>query len=146
MTGIVVGVDGSEASKAALEWALDEAHQHNLAVDVIHVYSTASVYFSELSAYADVGNLAARMREDAETLVGNLVAEAQQEHPGLDLTPVAIDASSPARVLLARAEQARMLVIGTRGHGGFTGLVLGSVSHQCVTHPPCPVTVVPLAA
>lgn len=146
MTGIVVGVDGSEASKAALKWALDEAHQHSLPVDVIHVYNTAPAYLSELSVYADLDNLASRAREEAETLAGDLVAEAQKGRPHLDVTPVAVDAPSPARVLLARAAEATMLVVGTRGHGGFTGLVLGSVSHQCVTHPPCPVTVVPVPA
>lgn len=146
MTGIVVGVDGSEASKAALRWALDEAYRHRLQVEVIHVYNTAPVYFSELSAYVDMGELATRAREDAEKLLGELVAEAQRERPPVDVTPVTVDAPSPARVLLAHASEATMLVVGTRGHGGFTGLLLGSVSHQCMTHPPCPVTVVPLPA
>lgn len=145
MSGIVVGVDGSEASKAALRWALDEASQHRLPVEVIHVYTTAPVYFSELSAYIDMGELATQAGEDAETLVGDLVAEAQRGRPPVDVTPVAVDAPSPARVLLAHANEATMLVVGTRGHGGFTGLLVGSVSHQCVTHPPCPVTVVPIA-
>lgn len=143
MVDIVVGVDGSEGAKAALRWALAEAEQHDLAVLAVHVYSSLPGSLAELAGYVDVEGLAAEIREEAEALVAGAVEDARQERPGVVVTPVAVDATSPAQALLAHAADARMLVIGTRGHGGVVGMVLGSVSHQCVSHPPCPVTVVP---
>lgn len=145
MSGIVVGVDGSEVSKQALRWALADAERRGADVDVVHVYDTAALYYSEASIHADLGKLAGRLREDAEQLVAGIVAEVVSGRGDRPVTPVAIDAPTPARVLMERAADADLLVVGTRGHGGFAGLLLGSVSHQCVSHPPCPVTVVPHA-
>lgn len=146
MRGIVVGVDGSDVSRRALRWALDDAERRGADVEVVHVYDTAALYYSEASIHADLGKLADRVREDAEDLVGGMVAAALAGRGDLSVTPVAIDAPNPAGVLTDRAAEADLLVVGTRGHGGFAGLLLGSVSHQCVSHPPCPVTVVPYRA
>lgn len=145
MSGIVVGVDGSEVSQQALRWALDDAERRGADVEAVHVYNTAALYYSEASIHADLGSLADRLREDAEDLVAGMVAEAVTGRGDRSVTPVAIDAPNPAGVLMDRAADADLLVVGTRGHGGFAGLLLGSVSHQCVSHPPCPVTVVPRA-
>jgi len=73
--------------------------------------------------------------------VRRVVTEALGEHPGVPLEARAVEGAA-ARVLLDEAKDADLLVVGSRGHGGFAGLLLGSVSLHCVTHAPCPVVVV----
>jgi nucleotide-binding universal stress UspA family protein len=103
---IVVGVDGSEKSKEALRFALEEARLRGARVEAVYV--------------ADVAGDAAAVRVDQ----------------------IAVD-DRPARALIAAAADADLLVVGSRGHGGFAGLLLGSVSQQCAQHAPCPVVIVP---
>lgn len=137
---VVVGHDGSAFADHALRWALGLAGRLDAPVTVVRVWSiTTSApvndeqrgYVPPFSAYAEATRLA--LLEDT--------AAVRAEHPD-----VAVDCKvahgAPVRELLAFAEDAELLVVGPRGLGGFLGLVLGSVTDQCVRHAPCPVVVV----
>ena len=137
---IVVGVDGSEHSMRALRWALEEASFRKArleAVTVWHYTSTGDTGYGGFPP-VDPGQLeegARRVLEDALEQVGADASPCPVE-------PIVVEGGA-APALLATAKGADLLVVGTRGRGGFRGLLLGSVSSQCVHHAPCPVVVVP---
>jgi nucleotide-binding universal stress UspA family protein len=140
MRKIVVGVDGSDGSRAALRWAHAEAVLRGCPLDVVTVWQypvmTSLPAFGavpppeDLSGAADA-SLEAILRDEGVATT--------------DAVPVTatVAEGSAAGALLAAADDADLLVVGTRGHGGFAGLLLGSVSRQCTAHSPCPVVVVP---
>lgn len=131
---IVVGVDGSEQSLAALNWAIAEARLRNGQVRLI----TAWYYPPMASAVGD-GVIDDSFRQAAELVkIDALKAVADA---GVDVTGEVVE-NSPATALLEAAKDADLLVVGSRGHGGFAGLLLGSVSSQVIHHAPCPVLVV----
>lgn len=139
---IVVGVDGSTQAQAALQWALQEAELRGVPVQVVMAWRTVPVYNApniqalsspiitdqELaaSAQAEVERIARDAGQDGKVTV---TGEAPEGHP--------------ARVLIDAAADAGALVVGSRGHGGFVGALLGSVSQHVVAHAMCPVVVVP---
>ncbi|HEX5189168.1 MAG TPA: universal stress protein [Streptosporangiaceae bacterium] len=127
---IVVGVDGSAASKAALEWAIRQGARTGSVVEVV----TAYYWFPMPIEDVDFKGLATHLVEDA-------IFEAPD--PGSPVKIVSkVVHGSPAKVLLHEAAEAELLVVGSRGHGNIAGALLGSVSHHCVHHAPCPVVVV----
>jgi nucleotide-binding universal stress UspA family protein len=136
---VVVGVDGSEHSRLALRWAAQEAVWWQARLDVVQAWTPPALFVAEgvpvsfdTDAYEDA----------SERLLHDMDAElalAGQTLPERRLVPVA---DAPARALLEAAKQAALLVVGARGRGGFGGLLLGSVSQQCLQHAPCPVAVV----
>lgn len=137
MTGrIVVGVDGSAGSQAALRFAITEAALRHASLDAILAWHWP-VIAAEAAAPVDL---------DPAGWAQSTLDEALRS---VDAGEVDIEARTvegqAAAVLLAASAEAELLVVGTRGHGGFTGLLLGSVSQQCVAHAPCPVVVVPHA-
>lgn len=142
MERIVVGVDGSEGSRQALRWSVDEAQVHGATVEAVHAFSYASHLGYSIDAVAvpvppveELQTSAAKVLEEAiEATVPDEARIGIERH---------VSEGAAVNVLLTRAADADLLVVGTRGHGGFRGLLLGSVSHQCVTHAPCPVVVVP---
>ena len=136
MGRIVVGVDGSPEATAALEWALEEGRLRGSDVDVVCAFS-AVPDLSEATLLADEKDAALR----AEELVRSVVEPAAQSRPGVRVATRTVE-GRPAQVLIEAAAGADLLVVGSRGRGGFAGLLLGSVSQQCVHHAPCPVTVV----
>lgn len=137
MSRIVVGVDGSKQSTAALEWALDEGHLREAEVEVILAYGN----FPDLSVVA-VLSAESEMAAQAEELLRKMVEPLAVGRPGAKVSMRTVQ-GPPAEKLIAAAAGADLLVIGSRGHGGFAGLLLGSVSQQCVHHAQCPVVVVP---
>jgi nucleotide-binding universal stress UspA family protein len=152
---IVVGVDGSQGGVAALRWALDEARLRNASVRVVHAYETPQLSAAE--AGVGLGAPAAHAVFSAEE-VERLHANAEKEAHGVidsSLSRVAGDAGggpkieravrpgSPAQALIDEGGEAELLVLGSRGRGGFLGLLLGSVSQQLAHHPPCPVVILP---
>ncbi|MFZ6003446.1 MAG: universal stress protein [Actinomycetota bacterium] len=141
---IVVGVDGSEQSHHALAWAREEARLRGTGVRAAHVWAPP-VPVSEFAAMAAPIDI-----EVYEKLAHGVVDDAVADIGGTagGEVPVAprVVRGYPSTALCEQAEGADLLVVGSRGHGGFAGLLLGSVSHQCVHHATSPVAVVPLSA
>lgn len=132
---IVVGVDGSEASKQALRWAISLAESLSAKVDVIGTWSEP-----RLTGWEGVlpdWNPQNDMEQLLDKSVDQVVPAGRPD--GLKLIVREGDA---ATVLMQSADDAIMLVVGSRGHGGFTGLLLGSVSSKCAEHASCPVLVI----
>jgi nucleotide-binding universal stress UspA family protein len=133
---VVVGVDGSEPSKRALEWGRFVARAMDApleAVSVWHVPATA--------AMAAVAPLDLDLDGYTARALHATVTEVLTEEPDVPVTEV-VGQGSAAQVLLERSKKARLLVVGSRGHGGFAGLMLGSVSSACAEHAQCPVLVI----
>jgi nucleotide-binding universal stress UspA family protein len=136
---IVVGVDGSESSKAALAWAVRQAALTGASVDAVQAWHDP-VSYSYGYGYAmalplpDVEKFAAGVLDEA-------IAEAAELVPGVEIRPVLVQ-DNPAQALLDAAKGADLLVVGSRGHGGFAEALLGSVGQHCVHHAECPVVVI----
>lgn len=132
---IVVGVDGSEPSREALTWAVKYAALIGANVDAVISWSYPTSYGiggipSDWSPESDArqvlaDTVAAVLGSEVRTPVNQLVRE-----------------GNAAQVLLDETKDAQMLIVGSRGHGGFAGLLLGSVSANCAEHAQCPVLVV----
>jgi nucleotide-binding universal stress UspA family protein len=136
---IVVGVDGSEESKKALRWAVEEARLRNARVVAIRAW-----VYPALAA----GGLIPVDGELVESLAAaeqEALAKAVAEVEGAEGVEQVVVEDAPAHALVEAARGADLLVVGSRGHGGFTGLLLGSVSQQCAHHAACPVVIVPPA-
>jgi len=139
---IVVGVDGSDESVASLRWAVDEARLRNATVEVVHAWHYPYAVSTEITGMA-AGVL---NRDDFEQAgraqLDHAIEEAGAATAGVPIVPVLVEGSAAGRLLEAAAG-ADLLVLGSRGRGGFVGLLLGSVSQQCSHHAPCPIVVVP---
>jgi nucleotide-binding universal stress UspA family protein len=131
---IVVGVDGSEQSKLALRWAARLAPDLGAGIHAVAAWQLpTSLDWSVVPYDWDIAG-------DTETVLTKAVDEVFAERPaGLQLD---VRQGNPAQVLLSLSEDATMLIVGSRGRGGFTGLLLGSVSAKCAEHARCPVLVV----
>jgi nucleotide-binding universal stress UspA family protein len=139
VTRIVVGVDGSSEARAALEWAVEEARVRGAELDAVHVWTYPPLTYMTGLVPARVfprDELAAAARELLDA-----ACDAVDVH-GVRLDRI-LEEGPPAAQLVEAAKGADLLVVGSRGHGGFAGLLLGSVSSYCVHHAPCPVVVVP---
>jgi nucleotide-binding universal stress UspA family protein len=138
---IVVGVDGSPGSKAALRWAMTQAQLTGATIEAITSWQHPVMwgYTYGVPALYEADDLAA----SAEKSLGETVAE-MAGHLGqpVDVLSHVVE-GHPAEILTKAATGAQLLVVGSRGHGTFAGLMLGSVSQHCVQHAPCPVVVVP---
>lgn len=133
----VVGVDGSEASRIALRWAADEAARRNHPMAIITAYE----WWWPGARMAVGGEYAEAIRQQAESVVEESVDQARQLAPGLDVRGHAVH-GQPGRVLVEASAGAGLVVVGSRGRGGFASMILGSVSHQVATHATAPVVVV----
>ncbi|MGE0878217.1 MAG: universal stress protein, partial [Acidimicrobiia bacterium] len=136
---IVVGIDGSESSTAALQWALDEAQVRSATVKAVRVWRMPYVgdFAGPAVAAVDPNELADANRE----LLDSVVDAALATRSDITVERVVRD-GNPAAELADEAADADLLVVGSRGRGGFAELMLGSVSHQVAAHAPCPVAIV----
>jgi nucleotide-binding universal stress UspA family protein len=141
MTGIIVGIDGSNHSQHALEWAVREAAVRRVPLTVIAVYRTTAGYWGGPVAYPQDIELSADTRKDAEDATDKALASVGGPRPA-SVTVRAV-CGIPAEELVRAGEDAEMIVVGSRGNGGFSRLLLGSVSSQVVHHAHCPVVVIP---
>jgi nucleotide-binding universal stress UspA family protein len=138
--GVVVGVDGSESSLHALRWAAFLAR-------TMHVNLTAVIAWQPvgLNSWGTAGWAAFPSDWDpaanAHSALDHAIAAAFGLAPPAELNPAVIEGTA-AGVLLAASVEANMLVLGSRGHGGFAGLLLGSVSGACTEHAKVPVLVI----
>ncbi len=145
MSKIVVGVDGSEHSRAALLWAAEEAKLRGAVLEVVYVYDyTPAFEVYEYPSYV-TGEVYRVDREQAQEQADRLVQDlaGSVSRDGIEVEPIAINDRRPSITLTRQAQGADLLVVGSRGRGGFAGLVLGSVSQQCAHHAPCPVVIIP---
>jgi nucleotide-binding universal stress UspA family protein len=147
MPRIVVGVDGSEGATEALRWAVAEARLRGARLTVVNTWTVPLILASPSTETFGIHE-PARSVEEVRTALrkkGDEVVEASLQ--AIDAAGVEVDGhvveGSAAGVLIDAAEDAELLVVGSRGLGGFTGLLLGSVSQQCAHHAPCPVVIIP---
>jgi nucleotide-binding universal stress UspA family protein len=138
----IVGVDGSEESFAALRWALHEASGAGGEVQAVLAYDTGRTWMDVGSPYESL--IAECVEERAKETLDRVLAKVAREAPTVVVEPVVTEGHA-AQVLVDLGRDADLLVVGTRGRGGFAGLLLGSVSQRCAERAPCPVVVVPLS-
>jgi nucleotide-binding universal stress UspA family protein len=133
---VVVGVDGSPPATAALDWALDEACSRSARLWLVHALGQAhSDAFTRANPV-----FVAEERRAAEEILDTAVTHARAVAPGLDIRAVLL-VGDPAAILLAEAKFAELVVLGSRGRGGFAGLLLGSTSLKVAMQAGCPVVV-----
>ena len=133
---VLVGVDGSTPARAALEFAVAEARRRDaVLVAVLAVQLPDYAWIDPYGVRVPAEDTLRRARGKLDRILASVNTE------GLLVDPV-VTAVPAAQALVDRSVDGDLLVVGSRGHGGFRGLVLGSVSMQCVLHAHCPVTVV----
>ena len=142
MAGIVVGVDGSGHSRKALERAAAEAVAHNLPLTVLVVHQAERYVYGAVSHYPEDATQTAKVKEAAQAETDEVIA-------ALGARPTSVTVTSvhglPADELIKASQGADMVVLGRRGAGGFTRLLMGSVSDQVGRYAHCPVLIVPPA-
>jgi nucleotide-binding universal stress UspA family protein len=134
---IVVGYDGSESSERALDWAVDEARLRGAELEIVSAWAVPAYVYAHgyepaVSVDNDVRVPVEKLLDDTATRLSDTGIEIRTDATG----------GQAADVLVAASEDADLLVVGSRGHGGFAGLLLGSVSAQCAHHAHCPVVIV----
>ena len=142
---VIVGVDGSAGANTALMWAAAEARLRQTRLRVIHAWTFS---YPEVAGYGWAGSVEvlphggmSELHRVAERLLEDAAAHLASEGFGAEVELEAVEGPA-ADVLVRAAGEADLLVVGSRGHGGFVGLLLGSVSQQCAHHAPCPVVIV----
>ena len=155
---MVVGVDGSAGAREALRWAAAEARLRRTPLRVVHATTPgffdpggAGHGYPYIGGYGYpyvVGSMEPRpsagfdeLREAAERFLDRVIADGETFLEGLEIERRVVVGGAVDALVSAVAER-DLLVVGSRGHGGFAGLLLGSVSQQCAHHAPCPVVIV----
>ncbi|MGO9082122.1 MAG: universal stress protein [Streptosporangiaceae bacterium] len=137
---IVAGVDGSPASLAALRWAVHQAELTGGSVQAVVAWQFPALVggygWAPVAALPDID-----FSEVAEKTAAEAIAKVVDPASNVTVTPKVAEGNA-ARVLLDAAADADLLVIGSRGHGGFAGALLGSVSQHCTQHARCPVVLI----
>jgi nucleotide-binding universal stress UspA family protein len=137
---IVVGIDGSPSSERALRWAVDRAAVTGQVVEAVIAWN------SPLSSGLPVNYGAAQIgavdwEGNARLVLRESLGQVLSDEEAAQVRTRVVE-GHPARVLLDAAAGADQVVVGSRGHGGFAGMLLGSVSQHLIAHAPCPVTVI----
>ena len=127
---IVVGIDGSEIAMRALDWAATEADRSGAVLEIQTAYEPGYEFITD---------------DEVQRTMGRLIAKAEARVA--EVTPRVSTTSgthvvSPAKMLIEASEGAELLVVGSRGLGGFKGLLLGSVSQKCSLHARCPIAII----
>jgi nucleotide-binding universal stress UspA family protein len=157
MGKIVVGVDGSEESARALDWAVEEAQLRGLRLEVVYAYDHQPEWLrygppptlegltlediERSQAQPGAPSAEAVGREHAEALLRSMLTE-DVERKGVKVQRTIADEQKPAPFLVERSQDAELLVVGSRGRGSVGSMLLGSVSTHCVHHASCPVVVI----
>ncbi|MER5948042.1 universal stress protein [Streptomyces sp. NPDC001904] len=134
---LIIGVDGSEPSLRALDWAVDEAVRRSAALRVLHASRWG--YYEGRRSSSDTDRGAAQ--RNAERIAAQAVERAGKRAPELDVTAEVVP-HDPATALIEASHDASVLVVGSRGHGTFGGLLLGGVGLTVAAHAQCPAVVV----
>jgi nucleotide-binding universal stress UspA family protein len=131
---VVAGVDGSQPSRHALQWARFMAHVLNAAIDAVTVWDISAVMAARwVDDWNPEKDTAAHLHTTLEEVLGSQPPVPVRE---------TVRRGSAARELVEASQGAELLVVGSRGHGGFSGLLLGSVSSACAEHAHCPVLII----
>ncbi|MFQ5426867.1 MAG: universal stress protein [Gaiellales bacterium] len=150
MSRIVVGIDDSAGARAALAFALDEARWRDARLSVVNAWvmpfplAVPGLVLGGFPVEGDtrLDDISAATQAGAAALIDRALEEVDAETSGVDVERLPLEGDTAA-VLLEAAADADLLVVGSRGRGGFRGLLLGSVSQTCAHHSPCPLVVVP---
>jgi len=137
---VVVGVDGSGESVAALRWAADYAKAAGATVQALIAW-----HYPDVAGGAPPGHAPAQVRHETEEHIQATLDQAVRQvypDPAAAGVQTRIAYGHPSQELVEASKEASLLVVGSRGHGAFAGMLLGSVSMHCVTGAFCPVTVV----
>lgn len=139
---LVVGVDGSQTASLAVRWAAREAMLRGVGLELVSAWEVPVTGVGFGYGFAPVSEeMLKGLAQGAEELLALAAATAREEAPDVDITTrVAEGPAAPA--LIDASRDADMLVVGSRGMGGFRELLLGSVSAQCAHHAACPVVIV----
>ena len=134
---IVVGIDGSPASMEALDWGASQATLTGSLLEIVMTWEWPQSYG---------WNALARIPADfspeqsTEKILERAADDVRAKYPDIEITTRVVE-GHPAPALIEASKGARLLVVGSRGHGEFVGMLLGSVSEYCATHAHCPVVV-----
>ena len=144
MSGIIVGVDGSDHSRLALAWAMREAAQHHAPLTVMTVRPApvrpATRIFWAVPDYPEDSHDVEFARKAVQEFADKVANEIGATVPEIT---VGVSEGDPAEELIKASRDADLLVVGSRGSGGFAKLLVGSVSSQVTHHAACPVVIVP---
>jgi nucleotide-binding universal stress UspA family protein len=141
MSGIVVGVDGSRHSQRALDWAMREAAVRQVPLTVLTVHEQIRGYFGGFVTFPDDQALAARVKNLVQREVDDVAAKLDGPRPSVINVEVAM--GSAVEEIVSAGKDADMIVVGSRGAGGFSRMMMGSVSSLVTHHAHCPVVVIP---
>ncbi len=141
MPGIIVGVDGSGHSQRALEWAMKEAAVRQLPLTVLTVHPAIVGYFGGVVTSPQDLEFTERAQAAVRAETDKVLAGLDGPHP--ESVTVRAVHGFPVEELVSASKEADMIVLGSRGVGGFTRLMLGSTAGQVVQHAHCPVLIVP---
>jgi nucleotide-binding universal stress UspA family protein len=139
-TEIVVGIDGSEGSHRALRWAYEEARVHGAKLLVVTAWMVpAPPVAPPYGSFPWEGSF--DFSETAKEALTTSISEVLGSDPGVEVESEVVEGNAPL-VLLEKSATADLLVVGSRGHGAFAGMLLGSVSQHVTAHAKCPVVVI----
>ncbi len=133
--GVVVGIDGSAASLDALEWAAHQAELTGAKLEIVMTWDWPMTY-----GWAVPIPEGFDPEHDVQTALEKIEADVLAKHPDIEIVARVLQ-GHPAPLLVEESKGADLLVVGSRGHGEFVGMVIGSVSEYCVTNAHCPVLV-----
>ena len=143
MPGIIVGIDGSGHSRLALDWAIHEAAVRHAPLTVLTVHQVASsIWTAHPVEYPGDEALTADVRKAAQDETDDALRAVAEDARPPEVNVAAIP-GFPAEAILGMAKDADMIVVGSRGVGGFKKLLMGSVATQVTHHAHCPVVVIP---
>jgi nucleotide-binding universal stress UspA family protein len=141
MPGIIVGVDGSGHSQRALEWAMKEAAVRHVPLTVLTVHPSIVGYFGGVVTTPQDVEQTEQVQVAVRTEADKVLTALEGPHPSS--VKVRAVHGFPVEELINASKEADLVVLGSRGVGGFTRMMLGSTADQVVQHAHCPVTIVP---
>jgi len=142
MSMIVAGVDNSPGAKAALRFAVEEARLRHATLRVVHAWQPGYIGAPGIEASSTTFGAELDLRVGAQEALEQSLRETIPDTDGIELERRVVEGAAAA-VLVDESRDADLLVVGSRGLGGFRGLLLGSVGQQCAHHAACPVVIVP---
>lgn len=138
---VIVGIDGSAGAEAAVRWAIEDASTRKVAVRLVCAYRLVPGYSQGLGLYTDLPHDMEMIRQAANTVVENALAEAAKIDPGVEVSGATVDAN-PVAALIEESQQGSLLVLGSRRRSTLSASILGSVSAAVAARSDCPAIVV----